>query len=154
MAKNRADSAHIISEITTAATKRIEPPECVKLDEEHIPFWDIITKPRHEWTDIDLVHAANLARCLYSIEENTRLLKLEGDVVENARGTQVMNPRFSALEQLSRRSVALSQKLQIHALATMGNPRDNRKKNAVKRNAIEAFGVDKDEDDLIARPIH
>lgn len=151
MAKNRSDSQHIMTDIAKSAAVKIMPPESCPLEKEEMPFWDSIIAARVNWTNIDLMHAANLARCMHSIEKNTKLLRIEGDVLENARGTQIMNPRFTVLEQLTRRSVALSGKLQIHAQATIGKPETNRKKNAVKNelsNALDAF----DDDDLIARP--
>lgn len=151
MAKKRSDSLHVQSEIMMAAVKGISPPDCVRLDQNEMPFWEAITAARSEWTTVDLIHAANLARCLASIENNQRMLKVEGDVIENARGTPVMNPRFSVLEQLSRRAVAVSSKIQVHAAATIGESKLSRGKNAAKREAVEAFD-DLGDDDLIARP--
>lgn len=152
MAKNRADSAHVQTEIVKNVMKDFKPPECVALSEKHMPFWEAIVAVRHTWTDIDLFHAANLARTLCSIEEETSLLEMEGTKIENHRGTPVMNPRFAALQQLTSRATTLSQKLQVHAQATMGNPRDQKKKNKVKMDAIEAFH--EEDDDLIARPVN
>lgn len=151
--KKRADSAHVHSEIMQAAVKSIPVPDCVKLDKKHMPFWNAITAARSEWTTVDLIHAANLARCMCSIEENQNKLAKEGDVIDNARGTPVMNPRFTILEQLSRRSVSLSSKIQVHAAATVGEAKLSRGKNTAKRNAIEAF-EELGDDDLIARPVN
>lgn len=146
----RSDSTHVQNQILTDALKGIQPPDCVKLEESEMPFWNHIINAREQWTTVDLVHAANLARCMASIEANTVLLKAEGDVLENARGTPVMNPRFTILEQLSRRSVALSAKIQVHAAATVGESKLSRGKNTAKREALEAMG--NADDDLIARP--
>lgn len=151
MAKDRSDSFHVMTELSQSALKTINPPESCPLEDEDLPFWESIIAARHTWTNIDLMHAANLARCMASIENNTRLLRSEGDVLVNARGTQIMNPRFSVLEQLSRRSVALSGKLQIHAQATMGKPETNKKKNSAKQAMVKAFD-ELDEDDLIGKP--
>lgn len=146
----RSDSAHVENQILTDALKGIQPPDCVKLDKEHMPFWQHIINAREQWTTVDLIHAANLARCMASIEENQVLLKREGDVLENARGTPVMNPRFTILEQLSRRSVALSAKIQVHAAATIGESKLSKNKNTKKRESLEA--MEDDDDGLIARP--
>lgn len=152
LSRKRADSEHVVTEILQNALRGETPPDCINLEEKHMPFWQAITEARAIWTTVDLIHAANLARCMSSIEENTKLLAEEGDVVINKRGTQIMNPRFSILEQLSRRSVALSQKIQVHAAATVGISRNQRGKNAAKKEALEAFKDMDDEDSLIARP--
>lgn len=146
----RADSSHVQTKIMADALKGIQPPDCVTLDKEHMPFWRHIINARETWTTVDLIHAANLARCMASIEENQLLLKAEGDVLINQRGTPVMNPRFTILEQLSRRSVSLSSKIQVHAAATLGESKLSRGKNTAKRDALEA--MEDAEDDLIARP--
>lgn len=153
MSKIRSDDLDFQKEIMEQAVKGIKPPTFVELKPEHMSYWNAITQARAEWTDIDLIHAANLARTLYSIDDETRKLEREGSVVRNAKGTQVMNPRFSILEQLSRRSVALSAKLQVHAAATIGEVENNKKKNKVKQKAVKALEMINDEDDfLLAQP--
>lgn len=149
--KERSDTLHKQTEIVKDAIKGINPPDCIKLENQEMPFWYAIIKARAEWTEVDLIHAANLARCMASIETNQRELKLEGDVIVNQRGTPIMNPRFSVLEQLSRRAVAVSSKIQVHAAATIGESKLSRGKNKAKREAVEAFD-DLGDDDLIARP--
>lgn len=116
MPRKRSDSAHVQTEIMQSAILGVNVPDFVDVPEECKPFWKVITDARAVWTDVDLVHAANLARCMYSIEENQKELKKEGDVILNQKGTPIMNPRFSILEQLSRRSVTLSAKIQVHSL--------------------------------------
>lgn len=151
MADNRADSARVQSEIMADALKGKQPPGCTLLEPKEQPFFDLVVEARAVWTNIDLVHAVNLARCLCSIEENQILLKCEGDVIMNQRGTPIMNPRFTILEQLSRRAAALSTKIQVHAIATVGESKQSKGKNMVKRSAIEAM-EDTEDDDLIGRP--
>lgn len=149
--KKRSDSVDTRTEIMKMAVKGILPPAYVALETEEMPFWNAITEARAEWTKVDLIHAANLARTMQRIEHETKMLKEEGSVVVNHRGTQIMNPRFSALETLSRRSVMLSAKLQVHSAATIGEIENNKNKNAKKRKSIEA--MTEDEDDLIGKPV-
>jgi len=132
----------------------IKPPACVRLEEHHMGFWQYVTEARAEWTNIDLVHAANLARCLYDIEYETALLAKEGSVIMGGKNgiTAVMNPRHTVLEQLSRRSVAVSSKIQVHAAATVGEAKLGKGKNTAKRQAMQAM-EDVEDDDLIARPL-
>lgn len=148
--KDRSDSAHMQSKLAQAALTEILPPDICPLEDSEMPFWRTIISARHEWTEIDKIHAANLARTFQKIEENTSQLKYEGDVLENARGTPVMNPRFTVLEQLTRRAAALSQKLHVHASATIGKPDQQPKKNREFAKVASAF-EDMD-DQLIARP--
>jgi 5-deoxy-D-glucuronate isomerase len=132
------------------ALKKIEPP--LPLDDSERMFWDKIVIARHEWTEIDKVLAVNLARCLAQYEVEQALVKAEGSVIVNERGTKVMNPRHSVIEQLTRRCVCLSGKVHVHAAATMGEVSAVRKKNAKKQEASKAFEALEDEADLIARP--
>lgn len=145
----RSDSSHVQTKIMADALRGQQVPDCVELEKKDMPFWIAICAAREQWTNVDLIHAANLARCMSSIEENTKALRSEGDVLLNQKGSPVMNPRFTILEQLSRRSVALSSKIQVHAAATVGESKLSRGKNAAKRDALQAM---EDDDDLIARP--
>ena len=97
------------------------------------PFWDSIVRARSrdEWTPADLVIAAQLARAQADIEFESKQLDLEGSVVENARGTQVMNPRVTVLEQLARREMALMRTLQ------MGGSARGRKEDVLKQRTLE-----------------
>lgn len=150
MPRKRADSTHEQTKAMVDAVKGIQPPKHIKLRKQDIPFWEAIVAARATWTDVDLQIAANMARCQADIEENQKLLDIEGNVLDNKRGTPVMNPRFTILEQLSRRSVALSRMLQVHAAATIGETKVSKGKNAAKRDALEAL-QDAD-DDLISKP--
>lgn len=153
MSENRADSAHIQTGLVQEAFKDIKPPSSVVLEPKHMPFWYAIIQARHQWTEIDLFHAANLARCFCAIEEETALLSMEGSIVYVGKRGDVPseNPRSRRVFTLTNQATNLSQKLQVHAQATMGNPRDNVKKNTKKQEMLEAF---EDDDDLIAKPVN
>lgn len=148
----RSDSTHVKTEIMQKALKGIQPPDCVDLRDIDMPFWVAITQARHEWTIVDLIHAANLARTMADIEEETRLLHEEGSIIWGGKNgtTRVKNPRADLLETLSRRSVAVSAKIQVHAAATQGESKLSKGKNSSKRESIEAF--QDDDEALIGRP--
>jgi hypothetical protein len=134
------------------AVTQIEPSAAVRLRDGDRPYWDTIVRARavNEWSEPDLMHAANLARCLHDIERISGEVAAEGDVIENARGTQVLNPKHSLLEVLSRRSVALTRLLQMHAQARLGRSEDVAKGRAA---ALQARDLVEDmDDDLLARP--
>jgi hypothetical protein len=133
------------------AMPQIEPPACVKLREGDLPYWQTVTRARalSEWTETDLLHAANLARCQADIERISGEIAIEGDTITNARGTEVLNPKHSLLEVLSRRAVSLSRLLQIHAQAVQGRSdrvADTRAKSAERARALNEL------DDLIPTP--
>lgn len=149
----RKDSEGISSEIMQEAINGVNVPPHIKLRKQDLPFWKAIIDARLQWTSVDLAHAANLARCQADIEENQEKLDKEGSVIKNARGTPVMNPRFTILEQLSRRSVSISSKIQVHAAATIGETKLNRGKNKAKQDALNNMDKLEDADNqLIASP--
>lgn len=150
--KERVDSPHMAVELAAMAARKYEPPEEVGLKDHHMVYWDKIVKARYEWSDIDLVIAANLAIAFYDLVEYKKILDAEGPTVMGGKhgSTPVLNPMFAVVETTTRRITSLSQKLQVHAQATMGDPRDSKRKNKAKSEYMDAF--DDADDDLIARP--
>jgi len=151
--QKRSDSGDSAAEAMKAAFEGpIDPPAHVQVPAQARPFWDSIVRARarNKWTEADYEMAANLARCKYDIERIQLEIYAEGDVVENFRGTMVVNPKHTLLETLSRRAVALSRMLHVHAEATIGKAKDQPKGNAIQRKAEEI--VDNLDDGLIARP--
>lgn len=98
-----------------AAKGPLECPAHARLRESDRPFWDGIVRARarDEWTEADLVVAAQLARCQCDIEAESLTLEGEGTVTTNDRGTPVVNPRVAVLEQLARREMALMRTLRL-----------------------------------------
>ncbi len=118
----------------------VEPPAHITLRDGDKPFWDAIVSARatSTWNTSDLEQAANLARCKADIERLQKELTEQGDIIENDRGTQVINPRHTLLEVLSRRSVALSRMLHVHAEATVGRSEQQAKRAAPEQEAKAA----------------
>lgn len=151
MKQRRARSDSVTAAVSAARAGSIEPPAHVRLRECDWPFWASIVhaRARENWTAPDLENAANLARCKADIERISQEIQAEGDTVVNQRGTQIVNPKHTLLETLTRRSMALSRMLHVHAEATVGKSEDEQKSSktarAVKKSVEEA-------DDLIARP--
>ena len=90
-----------------------DPPSFIRSTPAQRPFWDAIitSRARTEWSKADYIIAAQLARCQHDIETHTLLLEGEGHIVENQRGTPIMNPRHTILEQLARRQMAMMRSL-------------------------------------------
>jgi hypothetical protein len=149
--KPRSDSAAAaINAAVAAASPLPECPSHVRLRDIDQPFWsDILrARAREEWTNADLVVAAQLSRCMADIEKESFSLEDEGSVLTNERGTKVMNPRHAVLEQLARREMALMRSLRIAGTAT-GDTRDLEKGRKLQRQA-EAARDGITEDDLLA----
>ena len=153
--RQRIDTANGQQALMAGSLKAPGVPAHVRLRKTDKPFWDAVVRARDysSWTDNDLVLAGNLARCMADIERLQTEIDAEGDVIVNARGTQIMNPKHSLLETLSRRSVALSRMLQVHAQATQGDSREQKKRNQSHRNSVKV-AESISNDDLIAKPLH
>ena len=132
--KHRLDSIHTEIEMTQA--KVPQPPAHIRLSADAMPTWDGIVRAReyNSWTAIDLEHAANLASCLCDLERLRHEVRKEGDIIENQRGTPIVNPKHTLLETLSRRSVSLSRMLHVHAEATVGKSEDHAKRSSRQRS--------------------
>lgn len=153
MKKQRTDT--VAGAVTTmaGALGEIQPPEHVNIPEGAMPFWKSITKARaaDRWNDADLESAGELARTKYNIERLNLEVVAEGDVIENQRGTPIVNPKHNLLETLTRRMVSLSRLLQVHAEATQGKSGKQVSANKAQEKARDMMD---DVDDLIARPTH
>jgi hypothetical protein len=143
--RKRSDSAAAaIAATQAAALGPLEPPAHVTLRPGDRPFWSAImlARARDTWTDVDLTTAATLARTQADIEA------LHGDL---AKAGYLLgdkpHPLAAVVETLTRRAVALTRVLHVHAEATVGKSEDAAKALELERNARQ----DKTDDDLIPR---
>ena len=142
--RKRSDSAAAaIAAAQAAALGPLEPPAHVTLRACDRPFWDAImlARARDTWTEVDLTTAATLARTQADIEA------LHGDLA--AAGYLLgdkPHPLAAVVETLTRRAVALTRVLHVHAEATVGKSEDAAKALELERNARQDDG-----DDLIPR---
>lgn len=150
--RKRSDSTHVKTQLVD--DQDIAPPEHVQLRDIDMPFWYALVRARvkDSWNTVDLQHAANLARCQADIERIQQEILEEGDTLTNERGTVVLNPKHSLLETLSRRSIALSKHIQVHAVATVGESDKQRGKNSAAAKGRKTAEKTKEADDLLARP--
>jgi len=141
MKRTRSDSTTAAVNAAQAVAKGpVEPPDYVSLRDCDRPFWEAIVcaRARDTWTEVDLVKAANLARCQSDIERISQELQDEGDTVTNERGTVVVNAKHALLETLTRREIAISRAIHVHAEATVGKSEDAAKKLATEKKAKES----------------
>ena len=150
--RKRSDSTHVKTQLVD--DQDIAPPEHVQLRDIDMPFWYALVRARvkDSWNTVDLQHAANLARCQADIERIQQEILEEGDTLTNERGTVVLNPKHSLLETLSRRAIALSKHIQVHAVATVGESDKQRGKNSAAAKGRKTAEKTKEADDLLARP--
>lgn len=134
-----------------AAASSIPAPE--HLAPEDVPYWQSITRARarEDWTNIDLMHAANLSQIMRYIDEAHADIANNGATLVNERGTQIDNPAFSRLEKMTRLALSMATKLHVHAEATVGKSEDSAKRATKQREAERTLD---DASDLIAKPMH
>lgn len=140
----RTDTAKAaIQAAQNAALPPLEPPACVSIRCGDRPFWEriVTSKARDNWTGVDLVSAAQLARAQADIEALQKQIDTEGYIVDGK-----INPAAQMLETLSKRAVSLTRVLQIHALATVGRSAD-----AVGAATLERQARQQPDDELIPR---
>lgn len=150
--KQRSDSAAAaINAAVNAAKPLPDLPSHVRLRESDKPFFAGIlrARARDEWIDCDIVVAAQLARCQADIERESEALESEGSILRNDRGTQVMNPRHSVLQQLAQREMALMRSLRIAGTAA-GDVRDLQKSRKLQQQAEKAREELSSDSDLLA----
>lgn len=150
MKRTRSTSAaSAVKAMLDASMGTIQPPAHVKLREGDQVFWDgvVRARARDEWTETDLVVAGQLARCLHDIEKEQVMLDDEGTVVHNDKGTQIVNPRVSVLEQFARREMALMRTLRMGGRIA-GDARDESGARKVERQSRKI--KDEMQDELLA----
>jgi hypothetical protein len=131
--RNRSDSASAaIRAVQAVALGPLKPPKHVCLRDGDLPYWNCIVtaRARDTWTQIDLTTAANLARAQADIERLQKELDAEGYVTGGKA-----NPLAALIETLTKRSIALSRCLHVHAEATVGESRDGKKALTNERTA-------------------
>lgn len=147
--RTRADSAaSAVKAMVNAAKPDVEIPDYVTLTHSAMPFWAgvVRARARDEWIDVDLVVAGQLAQCQADIAEEDEALRLEGRVIKNDRGTPVMNPRTTVMEQLARREMALMRTLRMGGRIA-GDSRDEAGKRKIENQSRKLRGELEEEDD-------
>ena len=152
MRKTKADSASgAVKAMFNAALPDLQPPGHVSLSDEALKFWPgiIRARAREEWREVDLVVAAQLAECQALIEAESALLRVEGTLMDNGRGTTVENPRNRVIQNLAQREMAIMRTLMMGGKATGINPRSLEGARKVEADARKARREIED-DELLA----
>jgi|SRR5436305_1135250 len=149
--RQRIDSAAGAVQTMAAAARDLSPPKHVKLRRGDLPFWDavIAERAKSEWTDADLVVAANLARAMADAEH---IAKFPVDKGGNVKVT-VLIQTIELSDKLARRIVTLRRALGLDSRAKNGEQRDvNKRREAAKGIEDGHNPMAGDDDGLLARP--
>jgi len=151
--KTRSDKNSVTSAVQgfQGALKTIEPPESVKLttDEEHI-LWGQFTRARapEDWRDVDLVLIAKIVQMEVELRNYKEQLLKSGAIIENKRGTNVVNPLVSLIDTIERRQLSVIRSLGLNQQHS--DPRTlNARASQLKENRDTLQNLD---EDLIASP--
>lgn len=140
--------------MAAATAELLKPPPHVLMREKDWPFWKTIVqaRARDRWDELDLTLAANLARLLADLDDWQNDLDALGRdrFIENPiSGSIKPHPLFGLIETGTRRAVAMSRALHVHAEAKQGKAKLQGKALGEQRKAEgRVQGVD----DLIRRP--
>lgn len=125
-------------------------PEGVILrSDDEMVIWRQFTRARarHDWRDCDLILIAKAVRIESDIRKHQLTIDEVGPLVQNDRGTMVMNPLFSVVDTLQRQQLAV-----IRSLSIMQTTTDPRTKNMGGVKQVEFANALGDMGSLINKP--
>lgn len=151
MRKPQINSPEERSKIAAAASRPIDVPSNVPLEDKDKPFFANILAEfaRSEWTAHQLELAAMLARTMADLEYEQRLLREEGSVSRSERGTPVPNPRKTLIQMHAGTILNFRRSLSLHARAQAGEPKDVGPRRAQEKALDNAHASG---DELFASP--
>ena len=128
--------------------KPIGLPFGVRLEtEEEQAIWDAFTRARSkdDWRSMDLILLSKVVKLEYQIRQHTRELDKVGVIMENKRGTPIVNPLVSIIDTFERRQLAVIRSMSLNQ--TSSDPRDlnlpakdqNKARALVDENSPEAL---------------
>lgn len=147
--RQRSDSASAaINAMANAAKGAIQAPAYATMTPDAEPYFDAVVRARarDEWEECDLIVAVQLAQCMADMASEDAQLRDEGKVIKNDKGTPVMNPRTTVLEQLARREMALMRTLRMGGRIA-GDTRDLQGKRKIESQSRQLRGEIETEDD-------
>ena len=149
--KTRVDSVDAAVALAQAGQIQISPPSNVPLDACDIPFFASVIAEfaRSEWTAHQLELAAMLARTMADLEQDQRLMRIEGPIMATEKGTPVVNPRKTVIQMNASIILSYRRSLSLHARAQGGEARDVASRRDIAKGAEADNPLD---DDLLARP--
>jgi len=153
--KPRSDSVSNAIRIMQGAKREIAPPTHIPLQDIDWPFWESVVAEfaRADWTEHALELAAMLARTMAEAEENQRLMREEGVIIERdtlnkegqvIRTVTIENPRARVCQSLMGQILALRRSLALHAKAKSGSNADAGKQRGANKRTEQAAANEDD----------
>jgi hypothetical protein len=148
--RQRIDSPSAAVAVHQSATRTIQPPDYVPLDECDLPFFRSIIAERAiaTWTAHAIEYAALLARAMGQLEQEQRAFRGENSVFVSDKGGMSANPRVQIIHGLQSQIKQGRQSLGIHDRGLNGEARDSKKRQGMGR-AIEDDARSAADDDLM-----
>lgn len=149
--RQRIDSAAGAVATMAAAARDLSPPEHLRIRKGDMPFWDsvISEKPKSEWTESDLIVAANLARAMADAERVAGYTVVGGGNINQAK----LLATIEVSDKLARRIVTLRRALGLDNRAKNGEQRDVTKRRGHAEEIERGHNpMANDGDSLLARP--
>ena len=144
----RKDSVNQKSSAYAGGVEIPVPVEVVFTDSEKM-LWSSFTRARgaDHWRDMDLILLVKVVKNESRIRAAQDALDAQGIIIENQRGTQIMNPLMTAIDTLQRQQLAL-----IRSMSLTQMPVDARTANgAGAKSKAAAEKLERHDDGLIPR---
>jgi hypothetical protein len=151
--KLRSDSINSDIKSFENAILDIELPDGVELkNEDEYIIWRQFTRARAKsaWRDFDLVLLAKVVRLEYDIRKYQLRLDIDDAVIENKRGTPVVNPLINVIDTLQRQQLSIIRSMSLNS--TGKDPRtlnESAKEEQKARELIKSNGIES----LLAMPV-
>ncbi|MEG3165549.1 hypothetical protein U1701_13185 [Sphingomonas sp. PB2P19] len=149
--RQRIDSAAGAVATMAAAARDLSPPDHLRIRKGDMPFWDsvISEKPKSEWTESDLIVAANLARAMADAERVAGYAVVGGGNINQKKLLETIE----VSDKLARRIVTLRRALGLDNRAKNGEQRDVTKRRGHADEIERGHNpMANDGDSLLARP--
>jgi hypothetical protein len=154
--KRRSDKNSITAALNgfQGAIDGVPLPEGVELRSDlEITIWSQFTRARarEDWREMDLILLAKVVRMEADIRQHQETLDRSGVLIQNKRGTLVVNPLLAVIDTLERRQLSVIRSMSLNQLAS-----DPRTVNGAAKNEMQAREVIRDVgiEGLIARPLN
>lgn len=141
--KKRSDKNSVTGAVEgfQGSVESVPIPEGVQLrSDEEVVIWEQFTRARarEDWRDMDLILLAKVVKMEADLRRHQTALDEQGSIIENARGTPVMNPLASLIDTIERRQLAVIRSMSLNQQASDPRTINGKGKDAGNvRNSME-----------------
>lgn len=147
-ALSRTGATNVVKLVSELSDRVPLPSGVVLRNDAEMLIWDQFTRARARdaWRDFDLLIVAKAVRLEADIRKYQTALDKSSPIVQNNKGTQIVNPFLAVIDNLQRQQLALIRSLSLNQTAQDPRTLNGQGQQQSKmRNALDGF------DDLIAR---